>query len=352
MAKQSGIFISHSMKDAELAASFLELFILGAEVEKKRIFCSSYPGTDLPLGEYIVEGVRKGLDETAVFIALITPNYPHSIFAVAELGAGWVITENVYPLVVPPVTYKDIDGVLTGKLVASIESATDLSKLRDHISKDLGLTETSTPAWEAGRNRFLERLPEILGKLPVPDSVERKTYEELGGKYKESLKTITQLQSQIAESSVVISKLKGLKDKDEVSEVMAESSNEREHFEALVNAACEALGKIPLIAQEALFYNYYGRPFRPGSERNTEIESALENGYVNIGDERGWEIEANLDDPGVSVAYRNVGDIGKFLVNEASAEFAEWYEDTYEHPPDLKNRRFWVEHLFSDYNGW
>lgn len=104
----SKIFLSHASKDVQLVDRFFEFLQLGMGLERTEIFCSLKKG-NLPTGENFIEKIREEIKECKAVIFLITEAYLESKFCLTELGAAWALGQSIYPLIVPPLTYKDIE---------------------------------------------------------------------------------------------------------------------------------------------------------------------------------------------------------------------------------------------------
>ncbi len=103
------IFISHNTKNKELVESIIELFQGGMGIGRERIFCSSSSG-NLATGKDFPEKIREKISGSDVVVSVITPEYLKSPFCMMELGAAWVISSGVYPILADGIDYKDLDN--------------------------------------------------------------------------------------------------------------------------------------------------------------------------------------------------------------------------------------------------
>src|SRR5437868_3142324 len=108
------IFISHADADRELASEFVELLQVGAGVPHHDIFYSSRDG-DIPNGEFFVQRILRELNTSNRIIALLSRQYLKSRFCLAEAGAALARktagSASFYSLTVPPLRFRDLDGV-------------------------------------------------------------------------------------------------------------------------------------------------------------------------------------------------------------------------------------------------
>lgn len=129
----SRLFISHSSKDQEAVQQFTEFLVLGMGISRNDLFCTSQSGT-LPTGQPFIEHIRHALSDCQQVLCFLTPNYLRSQFCLAELGAAWLQTGKVLPLVVHPLQYNDLrDTPLHGLQMLRQDRAEDLMTLYDEL---------------------------------------------------------------------------------------------------------------------------------------------------------------------------------------------------------------------------
>jgi hypothetical protein len=158
------IFVSHSASDVDLVRPFVDFLRLAGNVGESEIFCTSVHG--VPNGRYFVEEILRELEEADLIISLLTADYFRSQFCVAEVGAAQSQRRTKPPesrgeffsLIVPPVTYDDLEGVLHGLQSGKINSARSLNELFA-LLRNLGAT-TSPQGWEDARESFLKQIAE------------------------------------------------------------------------------------------------------------------------------------------------------------------------------------------------
>lgn len=158
------IFISHAAKDKEIADLFVDLMQTGLNVPSEDIFCTSLEGLGIPVGSNFIEYIRNQIISPEVVISFLSPNYFKSQFCLCELGATWAMTHNFIPILVPPASYTDLNGVLIGVQVMTINKKYDLSEFQEAITKILK-NKVNQTRWEKKRDDFLKSLPALLDKL-------------------------------------------------------------------------------------------------------------------------------------------------------------------------------------------
>jgi|GEM_PF-4765620 hypothetical protein len=125
------IFISHSEKDADLAAELVFLFE-GKGLGSKDIFSYSTLGYGIKIGNDIYENIKQTLTNNDIFYIFIFSNeFLKSATCLMEMGAAWVTSENVTCLIASPnLTFGDIPPAIgTGRLSINLfeKSTTELS---------------------------------------------------------------------------------------------------------------------------------------------------------------------------------------------------------------------------------
>ena len=114
------IFISHSANDEELVEELVDLLQLGVGVQPTDVFCSSLPGMGIPNGADFVAYIKSQVTGPEVVLLIISPAFLNSPFCQNEVGASWARSLLISPLLVPPVDYADVKGVLSGTQMARL----------------------------------------------------------------------------------------------------------------------------------------------------------------------------------------------------------------------------------------
>jgi len=166
------VFISHTKKDENLVEEFVDLLHVGVGVRPDDIFCSSLPGMDIPTGMDFVSYIKSKVQNPDFVLLIITPEFLKSQFCNNEVGASWALALPIRPLLVPPLEFSDVGGVLTGTQIAKLNDKEKLSDLRDEISEKLNLTPYKTSHWERKRDKFLAKLEELLPQRTADSKAE------------------------------------------------------------------------------------------------------------------------------------------------------------------------------------
>jgi len=102
------VFISHATADCELIDVFTE-FLSSIGIKNNDIFCTSIRGT-LESGKNFVEKIKENVQDYKVVIFLLSEQFFSSYFCLAELGAAWVLNQNILPIIIPPISIKEFNS--------------------------------------------------------------------------------------------------------------------------------------------------------------------------------------------------------------------------------------------------
>lgn len=338
------VFVSHAVKDKELAAAIVDLIEDGIGVPESEIFCSSLDGYGIPTGENFISYIKSEIQEPKVVILLLTPSYFKSNFCLCEMGAAWAKSHKIFSILVPPLSYEDVKVVLTSTQVAKIEDDIKYNELRDHLIKVLSFDLKSNTKWDTKRKAFLKKLPELLNKLAVPQEVSPEEYASLKGQLVEAQNTLAEYEEETQQLKAYSKKLESAKNKEEVTKIKKEfeSTGIGEEFEALVDGIRGL--KTTVGGSEVLKFilsDYYGKPYKInhyefGEEfRQAERYNLITTdspAEVNWGNKRLKELGNKLDA------------LQRLVDSDDRGEELHDYCDKYDVPLEPDNQEFWEFH--------
>lgn len=341
------IFISHANANYDSADSLVDLLESGIGIPDNDIFCSSLEGLGVPSGTNFVEFIRNQVSQPRVVILLLTEDYFNSQFCLSELGASWVLSHKMIPILVPPLEYKDVKAVLTGIQVLKITDASDLNQMQEELINTLSIKGKPFVRWEIKRDKFLDNVNEILSKMTQRKSVSLDEYNKLQSRYEEAREEISKLSDDLTKKETLIEELIEAKDEEDVRGIMKKTLDEPEVFNRLVEKANEVLDNLPDMVKEALFYYFrnevlpWPNPF--DNYRVEQINKVVEEDYLKPYDEGCYIIE---DDPKIENALKVLSELEDFVNSiEETAPFYDYYTENYDHRLNFKSRRFWETHL-------
>lgn len=353
--KSKSIFISHAVVNKKLADKLVDLLETGIGISDSEIFCSSLEGLGIPSGTNFVDFIKKQISNPKVVIMLITQEYFDSAFCLCELGASWVLSHKIIPLIVQPLDYSDVKAVLSGIQVLKIDQKSDLNEMQSELTSALSIEGKTFARWEVKRDKFLKELAGYFKSYKPKINITEDAFKKIELQYKEAVKEIETIEEELDQKNILIEQLKKVKDSESVKKVIYDSLESKDQFFELVKIAKRALKPLPSIVCEALYYHFRNErlpwPGFGGDSERDEIKNAIEQDFLE-----GYEDGADVieDDPKVSDAIVALTDLQRFIwgVDEKDEfeddnkdEFEEYYIDSYGHRPKFSSRRFWSKHL-------
>lgn len=343
---QKKLFISHAVKDKELADALVDLIETGTPLKSSDIFCSSLEGLGIPSGEDFISYIKSQIQEPESVILLLSPNYFASPFCLCEMGASWAMAHNILPLLVPPLTYDNVKGVLSVTQIDKLNDVDDLNKFVTQLKEHLSLSEINLPRWETKKKKFLKALPEVLESIPQIVTVSPETHEELMSKYEDALNEMQEYEEEIDRLNAKIADLKQCKDSDEVDVVERQYSTALDALDGKFKDLKKLLKKLPTIFAYILYkeFNSQNVIFNPweDSEKIKEADSAVEEDYLTFDSEA---YALNHEDPSVKKAWKSLNQLGKFINIDLSEEDFSAYESESGYSLSLSNRRLWHDEI-------
>jgi hypothetical protein len=343
----SEIFISHAEKDKELVDAFVDLLVTGIEINSSNFFASSLEGLGIPTGYKFVDFIEQELEDPDLVIMIITPSYYKSAFCLCELGASWILSHSIFPILVPEYEYEDLKAVLKGVQAAKINDKSKLNELRDIIIDLLNIENINTARWEAKRNQFLDKLPDIIDNLFVPKEISLDEYSKLEDKYRQSQEALKELYEENDNLKEQIKELKSCKDKEQVNDIIRNHSDDWELFIELTKNLKEKIRELPRIVREAFYYYVSDRQFIiEGWEQDKwrDIRLEEEKDYL-ITNEENNIVKVNINDPKIKKVKICYDELDYFLESEAKEKVYNIFEEKNHFNLKLSTRRFWTDFL-------
>lgn len=156
--KTSKVFIRHKTEDWEYAKALVDLK-LALGVKSTDIFCSSYLGFDIPLGENIFEFIKKQYKEHELFVIFIhSPRYYQSPFSLNEMGATRILKSTHVSFLTNDCTFDMFRGVITSNEAAFKAGQADtyarLFDFKNKLKETFRLDDINEKLWDRKRNFF------------------------------------------------------------------------------------------------------------------------------------------------------------------------------------------------------
>lgn len=160
--KKKVVFISHSSLDSEYVKPLVEL-IRKLGFTKNELFCSSYPGYNIPLGLDIFGFLKTCFEQYDLFVIFMISeeHYYNSPASLNEMGAAWVQGAKSIPILLPGMKPSELRGVVNSNTLALVLDSNDakfrLNDLKTDLLAFFGKELDSENAWEQDRDSFLEQ---------------------------------------------------------------------------------------------------------------------------------------------------------------------------------------------------
>ncbi len=155
------IFISHSSKDRKYVEHIITIFE-SIGVPSNNIFCSSFEGYGVALGDDFLSTIKEKLDANVLVIFILSQNFYSSPVCLCEMGATWIKTNTHIPILIPPFDFKDVKGVIPTTNGMKINEKLKYNSLKDSVEKFFQLQPVNSSIWERKRDNSLKELEKLL----------------------------------------------------------------------------------------------------------------------------------------------------------------------------------------------
>ena len=133
------VFISHSSDDVELVKMLIDLIRKAFNIPSKKIRCTSIAGYRLPLGSNTSSTLRNEVNESKVFIGVITPNSIKSVFTMFEFGARWGSRLAFLPIICDKSGFDLLSGPLTDINAANANEKDSIQEFLENLGRLLDI---------------------------------------------------------------------------------------------------------------------------------------------------------------------------------------------------------------------
>lgn len=339
------IFISHSSKDAAIMQAFIDDILHGAlSVKISEIFCTTTDGTKIKSGSDWRNSIKDALISAKITFLLITPNYKESEVSLCEMGAAWVCSGVVVPLIVDPINYSTVGVLQQPNQVEKLIDEKSLDRIRDLVQEklDIPLSEIRSDRWTIKKYEFIQKINKTLVAKPFLPALCREDYDKAIAEktsYFESIKIL------IEEKDIINSKLekiKLVKDIEQVKEIEREFSDNSlyEEFNSLCQVVGENLRGIAPIIVGIIFKTYTDKDVTiQWKGWREQIDEARARDYITDDLYADWSTTKRMGS-----IYTSLNALGAFIrKNSEEASFSEVYYVQSEAPLSISNLEFWEE---------
>ncbi len=344
VAEEKTIFISHATKDKEIIDAFVDIVLHGAlSVPIDKIFCVSTDGTKIKSGADWRDSIKESLLTAKVNFLIITPNYKESEVCLNEMGAAWVTSATVLPLIVVPINYKTVGVIQEPNQIEKLLDEKSLDRIKDIVQEKLEILPAliKSDRWTAKKNEFLFRVKKHLSTTPFEVPMDRDAFNELLKEKADLEKTVENLIEEKTELGRLVSELKGAKDKAEVTAIIKsrKPSTQFQEFEELCNRVKKKLAKNYSIVNGIIFKSYSGKDLTIKCNGYGEaLDEALANDFIDENLDVNWETATEM-----SNIKEALDKVSEFLDKDLKDDFYQSYEEHFDAPMQLDNKKFWEE---------
>lgn len=343
----SKIFISHAEKDAELIVRpFVDLLVMGLGIDRSEIYFTS--DGDIPTGSNFPEHIKANINVAELVVIILTDNYVDSHFCLNEMGAAWANNQNIYPIIIPPVSYKILDrSALRGVTNVLAANEDDLQKMRDELENKKLTGKIRSQEYRIKCKIFLRSIEKYNKQIKIkgPNTVPSETYHKLQKELDELTFELEEKIKEFDSKDALIETLKKLKDQKEVKRILlTQNFDEWDELKKYIEQVKSLLDELDSM-MVSLIYHFinFQFPFTPEYDEGWTTIHKLATRKFIFQDER--KITINNKHPMIKETLSAI-DILQDAIGGMSEEVYNKFEDEYGLEPDLSNIEFW-EKVFS-----
>lgn len=345
----TGVFVSHAYADRAFVGEFVETIVRsGGNVPIEDIFYSSWSDTGIPYGQDLNSFVRAKVSSATIVIAVVSPMFQARPICIAELGAAWSHTNQLFPIAVPGLERADLDGVLGGMVIDHLDQAHALDALHDKVCTAVGSTTTAA-SWNRSKMKWLGQVGALAEELERPTTVSAEELEILLEERAAALEALSEAHDEVRALKKDIEDLALTKGRAEVAEVLRPKTEAGE-FDLLRDSAADLLAEVPEIVSRAIFSEIGDKelevPSRFADPSTADaVQEALIDGLLVTGSYEDY-VRPNTDYASIKRALAAVLELQQFLDSgQRTTSFRNWFYSSFGVPSDLSHRIVWDELL-------
>ena len=155
------LFISHAAADIGFVEKVVDILkVIG--VQREFIFCSSFEGYGVGLGENFLERIKNEIDEDVLMVYILSNEYYDNAKRICEMGATWVKTNHHIPILIPPFDYNDMGRIIPAINGMKIYERAKYEALKKIIEGFFHLKPIGSTNWEVNRDRIINEIDQII----------------------------------------------------------------------------------------------------------------------------------------------------------------------------------------------
>jgi len=346
MPETKDIFISHSGKDKKIVDDFVDLLLGALSVPISKIFCSSSDGMKIESGTDWRDSILEALQQAKVNFLFISPNYKESEVCMNEMGAGWVTSAKVIPLIIEPINYKTVGVIQEPIQIEKLLDEKSLDRVKDILQESLEIHSKliKSDRWTAKKKEFVLKTKKYIKDNPFIKPMDREEFDELIQERDDLEITLTKFIEEKSELEDLVEELKKVKDKSEVDTIVKKytDTSEFEDFESLTKKVYKSLNDFHPIITGIIFKTFANKDITIKAFAYTEyVDEALANDYITEELEASFSLTRKMENLELLL-----DDLSSFMRKDLSSDFYINFENEYEEAPfSISNKLFWEDVL-------
>ena len=350
------IFISHSSEDKQIVDAFVKNILIGVfNLEHTEIFCTSLDGMGIETGDQWRDAIKQSLNDAKIVFLIITPNYKSSEICLNEMGAAWIVCDNVIPLIINPITFKQIGPLMNVTQGEDLNSETSLDRIKDKLHKILSIKHNKIRSdyWTTQKKEFIEKIRKQLRRKPFPAPISKDYLVKLennNNDLKEKLDKSNELYKheklENEKHRLLIKKIKKLKDQKEVKELESNYNIsdgvelEHEEFNKKVRELRKSFNYYDSVIRTLIYNDYTGNEIEIDIQSySAEIKRAKANGIIDDDFNIIWNSNNKIKE-----LYNILKQFKKYYEEQVSSGLFERLEEEYpDSSMEFNNLGFWKD---------
>ena len=263
-----------------------------------------------------------------------------------EMGAGWVTSAEVIPMIIEPINYKTVGVIQEPIQIEKLLDEKSLDRVRDILQEKLNIptSEIKSDRWTAKKKEFVIKTKNYIKDNEFKKPLDRDEFDELIQEKEEFETTLTKLIEEKSELENLVEELKNVKDKSEIDSIVRKYSDtsDFEEFEALTKKLDEALTSFHPIIVGIIFKTYAYKDINiEALAYREQLDEALANDFINE------DMEANFGKTRkMQKLELLLEELSSFMQKDLPSDFEEQFEQEYEDAPfSMDNKLFWEDVL-------
>jgi len=158
------IFISHASADLPIVEEIIEL-LESIGLTSTQIFCTSFEGYGINLGDDFLKTLKDELEGNTLVIFILSKRFYESPVCLCEMGAAWVLSKSHIPILIPPMEYSEVRGVIPNTQGMKITEPLRFNLLKEQIEELFNIErKLNQSSWERKRDRAIDRVKLEISK--------------------------------------------------------------------------------------------------------------------------------------------------------------------------------------------